>query len=124
MFELFKKPALTRKQRFSKAIIVGSVTAVICLVVRIVLAKSFSVDISLVYALAGYLIGLSIQKLSRGVQVQFSILAAALTFVVILLGDLVVYTTFGQLVHMLSSIFDVAVRVVSIYIAYYFARIL
>lgn len=123
MFELFTKPALTRKQRFSKALAVGITTALVGLVVRIVLALVYRIDFALLYALIAYLIALAIQKFGRGVQVQFSILAAGLAFAVILIGDLVVYTNFGQFVAMLSSVFNVAVRIISVYIAFYFARI-
>jgi len=123
MFELFKKPALTRKQRFNKAIIVGVATSILCAILKIFIALFFGFNLSILYLAIGVAIGMAIQRFGKGVQIQFSILAAALTLTVIIICDAVTLGVDG-IKYMVTSLYDIAMRIGAVYAAFYFARIL
>lgn len=122
MFDLFKRPALTRKQRFEKAIIVSITVALVGSLLRIAIFKYMNFDSGLLYIALGWLIGYSIQFFGKGVQIQFSILAAVLTALSIFVCDLLLYNGIQSLIIVYSSIYVVIYRLLAIYVAFYFAR--
>ena len=83
----------SRNQRFTKAIIWGIPTALIIGVVYGIISNVSPFEFSIVYIGIGYLIGYVIKNKGRGVHLRFSILAAGLTILAILIGD--VLTFFG-----------------------------
>ena len=88
MLKVFNVSALTQKQRFGKAVLFGSLTSLGLALVYIIINRTLAIEFFYVYLAIGYLIGFSVMKSGRGVQLKFSILAAVLCFLTILLGDL------------------------------------
>ena len=129
MLHVFNKQALTKKQRFSKAIVFGVLATIIAVILELVLIKVFHVFFDITYLLIGFGIGYAIQYFGKGVQVQFSILAVVLTLIVILLCDLIVYDF--DLSYVLAniasngtdSLFSLAYRIFALYLAYRYARV-
>ncbi len=95
MLKVFNTHALNSKQRFARAILVGSVTALVLALVYGLIFRS----IPIVYIGIGWVIGMAIQKYGRGVQPKFSYLAAGLMVVCILLGDLLGFFGIGILLN-------------------------
>lgn len=93
MLKVFNSHAISRNQRFTKAIIWGIPTALIIGVVYGIISNVSPFEFSIVYIGIGYLIGYVIKNKGRGVHLRFSILAAGLTILAILIGD--VLTFFG-----------------------------
>jgi len=87
MLKVFNTRALSSKQRFVKAIIVGSLTALVLALVYGLILRF----IPIVYIGIGWAIGMAIQKYGRGVQPKFSYLAAGLMVFCIILGDLLAF---------------------------------
>ena len=128
MFKAFNKPALTRRQRFTRAIIFGSLITLLVTVLNIVLIKVFYLYFIILYLPIGLAIGNVIQYFGKGVQIQFSILAAALTILSILVCDMVAFDF--NVAHYLSSytgvydtLFALGYRVAAVYFAYNSARV-
>ncbi|MDO4378734.1 MAG: hypothetical protein Q4C64_06255 [Erysipelotrichia bacterium] len=129
MLKVFNKNALTRKQRFSKAILFGCLATLLAVVLNLILIKVFYVYFSILYLAIGLGIGYCIQYFGRGVQIQFSLLAAGLTLLTIIICDLTAFnfdvrsiltslTSYG-----LDSLIDLAYRIVGIYLAFRYARV-
>ncbi|KAF0223109.1 MAG: hypothetical protein FD133_1653 [Erysipelotrichaceae bacterium] len=95
MLKVFNTHALSSNQRFSRAILVGSVTALVLALVYGLILRS----IPIVYIGIGWVIGMAIQKYGRGVQPKFSYLAAGLMVVCIILGDLLAFFGFNILLN-------------------------
>lgn len=89
MLKIFNSFALTSKQRFTRALIVGIPTALGLGIGYGLLTRFLPITFSIVYVGIGYLIGLVIQRNGRGVQPKFSFLAAGLAIVSFILADLV-----------------------------------
>ena len=130
MLEIFNTKAITRKQRFTKALVFGILVSLGLIVAYILAIKLFQYILSdVVYIAFGYLIALTVREMGRGVQKQFSILAAVLTIVVIVSIDLVI--SGGDLRNLLDSLtygglyslLSIGYRVLAVYIAYGQARV-
>jgi len=128
MFKAFNKPALTRRQRFTRAIIFGSLITLLVTVLNIVLIKVFYLYFIILYLPIGLAIGNVIQYFGKGVQIQFSILAAALTILSIFVCDMVAFDF--NVAYYLSSytdgydtLFALGYRVAAVYFAYNSARV-
>jgi len=93
MLKVFNSHAISRNQRFTKAILWGVPTALITGIIYGIISSLSPFEFSIVYIGIGYLIGYVIKNKGRGVHLRFSILAAGLTILAILLGD--VLTFFG-----------------------------
>ncbi|MBQ4342467.1 MAG: hypothetical protein IJC38_01100 [Erysipelotrichaceae bacterium] len=95
MFQVFNKGALTRNQRFARAVVFGTLASLgLCLVYGLI-SSSMRIEFSYAFVLMGYLIGLAIQKMGRGVQVQFSILGAVLAALTFVFADLIAWYGFS-----------------------------
>ncbi len=95
MFQVFNKGALTRNQRFARAVVFGTLASLsLCLVYGLI-SSSMRIEFSYAFVLMGYLIGLAIQKIGRGVQVQFSILGAVLAALTFVFADLIAWYGFS-----------------------------
>lgn len=129
MLKVFNKAALTRKQRFTKAIFFGCLATVLITGLNIVLIKVFDLYISFLYLLVGVGIGYCIQYFGKGVQIQFSLLAVGLTLFVILISDAIAYDfAFKDLIYDLtsygiSSLWGLGYRIAGLYLAYRYARV-
>ncbi len=128
MFKAFNKPALTRRQRFTRALIFGSLFTILMTVLNVVLIKVFHLYFVILYLPIGLVIGNVIQYFGKGVQIQFSILAAVFTVVCILVCDMVAYNF--DMAYYLSTftggydtLFDIGYRVAAVYFAYSSARV-
>jgi hypothetical protein len=91
MLKVFNSHAISRNQRFTKAIIWGIPTALIIGVVYGIISFVSPFEFSIVYIGIGYLIGYVIKNKGRGVHLRFSILAAGLTILAILIGDVLAF---------------------------------
>lgn len=89
MMRIFNTQALSQKQRFTKAIILA-VPAALGLGYAYGLITFFiPIRFSIVYIGIGWVLGRLIQKVGRGIDLKFSILAAALSVLSFLISDLI-----------------------------------
>lgn len=128
MLKVFNKPALTRRQRFTKAILSGSLFTLLAIVLNIVLIKVFHLYFVILYLAIGLGVGYVIQHFGKGVQVQFSILAAGLTAVCIIICDLVAYdfnlfSLLSSFTDSYNTLFALGYRIAGVYLAYSNARV-
>ena len=86
MFQVFNKHALTRNQRFMRALLYGTLVSVGLCIAYGLISSLLSIEFSYAFVGIGYLIGLTIQKMGRGVQVKFSVLAAVLAVLTFVFG--------------------------------------
>ena len=141
MYKIFNKNALTRNERFQNAVVVGiAVTVGLCIVYTII-CNLLDIEFEILYIGIGYLIGLAIQKAGRGVQLRFSILAAVLAALCFIVGDLLSimvpellgnpnYWLYMLRIYLgswaqlnLSVLISLAFRIIGVYVAYNYARI-
>lgn len=95
MFQVFNKHALTRNQRFMRALLYGTLVSVGLCIAYGLISSLLSIEFSYAFVGIGYLIGLTIQKMGRGVQVKFSVLAAVLAVLTFVFADLIAWFGFG-----------------------------
>lgn len=76
MLKVFNSHAISRNQRFAKAILWGIPTALIIGIVYGIISYILPFEFSIVHIGVGYLIGYVIKIKGRGVHLRFSILAA------------------------------------------------
>ncbi len=93
MLKVFNSHAISRNQRFTKAMLWGIPTALLLGVGYGIFSLISPFEFSIVYIGVGYLIGYVVKSKGRGVHLRFSILAAILAIIAILIGD--VLTFFG-----------------------------
>ncbi|MEA5027071.1 hypothetical protein SDC9_111689 [bioreactor metagenome] len=91
MLKVYNKRALTRGQRFMKAVLFGIPTALIAAIVYGTITRLVHIEFSIFFVGVGYLLGYVIQNTGKGVQPRFSILGAVLAVISFLLGDLIAY---------------------------------
>ena len=127
MFKIYNKNAITRKQRLQNAIDCGSIAAVLCTVVLVVVFGMLGVYVPLLYVARGYVISWAIRKFGHGVQIQFSIQAVVLTAAVIVITD---FTIFGSIQNILSlysgginALWNIGYRAAALILAFQNARI-
>lgn len=142
MFKIYNKDALTRNERFQNACIVGILVTIGLTLAYGLISSILFLELEILYIAIGYLIGMSIQKAGRGVQVRFSILGAICAFVCFFIGDMIAIFGFEILiapqywfeaiqvllsvwleVFDISTLLSLAFRIVGIYFAYVYARI-
>jgi len=87
MLKIYNKQALTRNERFIRAVGYGVGATVGLTILYGLLARFLMFEFSVVYTV--------IRKYGRGVQVRFSVLAAVLAVVCFLFGDMIAYFGFG-----------------------------
>ena len=141
MYKIFNTNAITRKQRFNRALICGIIASVVLGIVYGVLSSLIHIEFSIVYLAIGYAIAKVVLEYGKGVQPRFSILAAVLCVVSIFIGDIISMFGFEILfvpqlygvvlmtyLHSLlsvnvSSLLSLLFRVGGVYIAYVYARV-
>ena len=89
MLKIYNKQALTRNERFIRAVVYGVGATVGLTVLYGILSALLRIEFSVVYLAFGYAIGTVIRKFGRGVQVRFSVLAAVLAAICFVLGDMI-----------------------------------
>ncbi len=139
--KIYNKSAITRQERFQNAVIAGVLSTLVCLIGYGFVSSILRIEFSIVYLGIGYFVGEMIRKYGRGVQPQFSILAAVLVSICFIFGDMI--TIFGfdilfnplhwftgiQVVFMqllstnISSLLSLLFRIGGVYFAYNNARI-
>ena len=89
--KVYNKTALTRNERFIKAIIYGTLATIIIAIGYGLIFNFAKIPFmfSMTYILIGYAIGYVIQIKGKGVHLRFSILAVILTLIAFLFGDLI-----------------------------------
>lgn len=134
--DVFNVKALTQKQRFTFALVVGLLSAIILGVLTGLLRVELNISI-IVWGI-GYGVAMLIQKFGRGVQRRFAILGLACTLLGILVSDVVYTFGFARifdlsayfLVFKLSLSEDVSSmlwllhRFIALYIGYNYSRII
>ena len=137
MYKIYNKSAITRQERFLNALIYGTTATIILTLVYGFIAHIASFEFSVVYLAIGYAIGYVIQRFGRGVQIQFSILAALLAGICFVLGDIISLIGFDfrywlraffflmelYLSTNINSLLSLAFRIGGIYFAFKNARI-
>ncbi|MBQ9036555.1 MAG: hypothetical protein IJ115_03760 [Erysipelotrichaceae bacterium] len=130
MFKIYNSSAITRKQRFSNAIVVGLATAALCTLAFVLLFRLFSVYFGILFVAMGFAIGWMIQRYGKGVQIQFSILAVVLTLLAIFVSDMFIFG--GNLPAILAflassgtgSLWQIGYRIFACIMAFQNARII
>lgn len=137
MFKVYNTGALSNKQRFNRAIIVGFIAMILCIVVYVGIVSLIHVKSSLLFLAMGYVIGWVIQNYGHGVQPKFSILAAVYTILAIFLSEAIFYylnvglslneafiwVLQGYLDVSLNSLLGLMLRVAGVMSAYQTSRI-
>lgn len=99
MIQIFNTHALTSQQRFTRAIIAGTIGAIVIAVVYGALMQYIRIESSLLLIAVGYGIAMVVQKAGRGVQQRFSILRAVLCVFAILISDIISNFGFSALLN-------------------------
>lgn len=141
MFKVFNTEALSRNQRFQKALIAGILATLVFGIGYGIIASSLRIEFSVVFLLIGYGIGWAIRTYGRGVQVKFSILGAICAAVCFIIADMIAIggfsvffnfqyflmvfqVVFSRLVSLNpSSLLALLFRVGGVYAAFYSSRI-
>lgn len=141
MLKVFNSHAISRNQRFTKAILWGVPTALIIGIAYGIISYILPFEFSIVYIGIGYLIGYVIKNKGRGVHLRFSILATGLTILAILIGDVLTFfgpDAFGSIDNVIfafsttfmfwlsvnfGSLLGLLFRVAGVYFAYINSRI-
>ena len=130
MFKIYNSSAITRKQRFSNAIVVGLATAALCTLAFVLLFRLFSVYFGILFVAMGFAIGWMIQHYGKGVQIQFSILAVVLTLIAIFVSDMFIFGgNFAAILAFLASsgtgsLWQIGYRIFACIMAFQNARII
>lgn len=99
MIQIFNTHALTSQQRFTRAVIAGTVGAILIAVVYGGLMQYIRIQSSLLLIVVGYAVAMVVQKAGRGVQQRFSILGAILCVFAILIADIISHFGFSALLN-------------------------
>ncbi|MGB4985626.1 MAG: hypothetical protein WBO70_07625 [Erysipelotrichaceae bacterium] len=142
MFKIYNSEAIDQKSRFNNAIIAGLVATIISVIAYVLFNKLIGRwEFQIAFLAIGYFIGTTIMKYGKGVQPKFAILAASLTALAIILGDLFSIYGLALLTHPsfilpgmisiigsyaslnISSLLGLFFRISGIYLAYTKGRI-
>lgn len=92
MLQIFNTSGLSQKQRFLQALVAGALASIVFIFAYFLISKlmySIGIEFAYAYIAIGYGIGWVIKKTGHGVQMKFSVLAAVLCVIVIIIGDMV-----------------------------------
>lgn len=140
--KVFNTSALTQKQRFNQAVILGTVASVVLGIVvgylRRFIAMGTGFEFSFITIGGTYVLAMFIQKVGRGVQPKFSILGAVLGFVLVSISSVIAFgyplvAIFNLRIHLsqwmmmltgsFNTLFTLMYQVIAIYVAYSYSRI-
>lgn len=97
--KIYNTKALTRNERMVRGIIAGLIAAIGCGLILGYVLQFVEITFNIMYLAVGYGVGYAIRTYGKGVQVQFSILGAVLTFVGLLIADVIGYFGFAFLLN-------------------------
>lgn len=134
--DVFNVRALTQKQRFTVAIIVGLLSSIILGILTGLIRSE--INISIIIWGVGYGVAMAIQKFGRGVQKKFAILGVLFTLLGIVISDVVYTFGLSSLLDMssyllviklslsedVSSMIWLLHRFIALYIGYNYSRII
>ena len=95
--KIYNSQVLNHQQRFWVALVVGLVSAIGLAFIYAWLSNILFLELEVLYIGIGWLIGIIIQKVGRGVQVRFQVMAALLTILCFILGDMMTTMGYGIL---------------------------
>lgn len=140
--KVFNTSALTQKQRFNQAVIVGTLASIVLGIIigylRLYIALGTGFEFSIVTIGGTYVLAMVIQKVGRGVQPKFSILGAVLGFILVSISSVIAFgyplmAIFNLRIHLsqwmlmltgsFNSLFTLMYQVIAIYVAYSYSRI-
>lgn len=110
MFKVYNKRAITRQERFRNALVYGIGATLLITLAYGFISNILRIEFSVVYLAAGYGIGYVIQKYGRGVQIQFSILAAVLACFCFIVGDMI--SIFGFNILFNPALWPMALQII------------
>lgn len=141
--EVFNTRRLTQRQRFGLAVAVGIIAAIVLGIlsgkISLWIGQSTGLGFAIINIGAGYLLGMTIQKIGRGVQAKFSILGGVLGVFMVLISEVValgfpIYGLFMPEVYRLTlnilldggvnSIITLIYNAIAVYTAYGYSRFL
>lgn len=108
VLRIFNTTALTQKERFAKALLIGIGLAVVFIIVSTSIQKMLMLRSSVIYLLASLVIAQTLKKFGRGVQLKFAILGAILVFAVIFFSE--IFIVFGYQVLLQPEVFLYAIK--------------
>lgn len=141
MIQIFNTQSLTSQQRFTRAIIAGTVGAIVIAVIYGAFMQFIHIESSLLLIAVGYGIAMVIQKAGRGVQQRFSVLGAVLCVIAILIADMITHFGFDGLFNLagwpiyfklllqmylgldIHSLLSIVFRAAAVAVAYQYSRI-
>ncbi len=109
--KIYNSQVLNHQQRFWVALVVGLISAIGLAFVYAWLSNILFLELEVLYIGIGWLIGMIIQKVGRGVQVRFQVMAALLTILCFVLGDMM--TTMGYSILFNPNSWFIAFRYVA-----------
>lgn len=116
MLRIFNTKALTQNERYTKAIIIGIISALALSTLYGLLTRLIGVQLSILYVAIGFGLSRIIRNQGRGVQIKFSYLGAILTLSAIFLGDIFAYT--GLLAFQsLSNFIEVSLLIIRLWLS-------
>ena len=128
MLKIYNTNAITRKQRFSNALVTGIPAALLCLAVFWAVSNVIGVYMPVLFIPAGYFIAYVIQRFGKGVQIQFSVLAVVLTAAVIILGDFLTFRNIQMILLLFtngtSGLWNIGYRAVALLMAFTNSRVI
>ena len=122
MLNVFNKTAITRNQRFKKALDLSISLTLVFLIAFVLIVNLFHFFPRLLYFAAAFCIAYVISNYGRGVQLRFSILGALCVFVLILVCDLyIVGFDFGYFLadHLSFDFSAISLDLIEIFSIYY-----
>lgn len=141
--EVFNTRRLTQRQRFGLAVAVGIIAAIVLGIlsgkISLWIGQSTGLGFAIINIGAGYLLGMTIQKIGRGVQAKFSILGGVLGVFMVLISEVIalgfpIYALFMPEVYRLTlkilldggvnSIITLIYNAIAVYTAYGYSRFL
>ncbi len=141
--EVFNTRRLTQRQRFGLAVAVGIIAAIVLGIlsgkISLWIGQSTGLGFAIINIGAGYLLGMTIQKIGRGVQTKFSILGGVLGVFMVLISEVIalgfpIYALFMPEVYRstlnillgggVNSIITLIYNAIAVYTAYGYSRFL
>ncbi|HZJ87082.1 MAG TPA: hypothetical protein VFC75_02560 [Erysipelothrix sp.] len=135
--KIYNTRRLTQNQRFTSAVIFGTLGAIVLGALsgylRIVISSTTGFEFSIVTVGATYLLALLIQKVGRGVQVRFSVLGGVLGFILVSISNVIsfgypLFQIFNPLAHFtiimylvsgnINTLLMLVYQGIAIYVAY------
>ncbi len=107
--KIYNTRALTRNERMVKGLIAGIIAAIGCGIVLGCILRVVDITFNIMYLAVGYGVGYAIRTYGKGVQVQFSIMGAILTFISLMIADVIEYVGFVGLLMPQAYVYAVIV---------------